>query len=109
MPLTPEAKITLAIKKRLRDLQEAHPGRLWFTKLHGGAYQRVGLPDLLIIACGRAVFLEVKAPGGQLTEIQSWHLKRLTMAGAIACVVRSADEAEQVVETAMGGARVGVV
>lgn len=55
--------------------------------------QRAGLPDLLCIVLGRAVFLEVKLPGGQLTKLQKHTIDELRKHGAISGVVRSVDEA----------------
>jgi len=69
-----------------------HPEAI-VIKLHGGPYQQAGLPDLLVVIRGRAVFLEVKRPGGALTPLQEHTIARLRAAGALAEVVRSADEA----------------
>ena len=35
----------------------------WVMKVAGGGFQRPGIPDLLCVKHGRAVFLEVKQPG----------------------------------------------
>lgn len=82
-----ESTIVAAIVKALR-------GRgCWVTKLHGGPTQQAGLPDLLAVYAGRAMFFEVKRPGGEVTRLQSHTLDELKSAGAAARVVCSAAEA----------------
>ena len=63
------------------------------VKLHGGGMQRAGLPDLMIVYQGRAIFLEVKQPGEQATKLQEHTLDQIRQAGGIAAVVSSVDEA----------------
>ena len=81
-----EKAITDAICRRLRE------AGLWHVKLHGSPMQRRGLPDLLIIVDGRAVFLEVKRPGLGATRLQGHRIAELREAGAVAGVVHSWDE-----------------
>jgi hypothetical protein len=51
--------------------------------------QRAGLPDFLVVIDGRAIFLELKGDGGQVTPLQSVTMQRLETAGAKTAVVRS--------------------
>ena len=63
------------------------PGSFW-TKIHGGAYQQSGLPDL--IGCVEGVFfgIEVKMPGKEdtLTKLQNHTLEQIIEAGGLALV-----------------------
>lgn len=69
----------------------------WTLKIAGGAFQRPGIPDVLCIRSGRAVFLEVKQPGKRATELQKHVIEELrTVGGAVAEVVTSRKEAEEV-------------
>lgn len=65
----------------------------WWTKIHGGEYQEVGLPDIVGCYKGRFVGVEVKMPGGKPTARQRFILEQITMAGGIAAVVTSVEEA----------------
>jgi hypothetical protein len=89
--MTPEARITTSIIRALRK-RKAGGHCLFFVKLHGGPMQKAGLPDLLVVYKGRAYFFEVKRPGGKATPLQEHTLAELWVAGAVACVVNSADE-----------------
>lgn len=70
----------------------------WVTKLHGGPMQQAGLPDLLVVWQGRAIFLEVKKPGGEATKLQLHTIEKLREVGAVAAVVFSVDEAMKVLD-----------
>lgn len=73
----------------------------WYAiKIHGSAYQLSGLPDVLTLKAGRAVWIEVKRPGESPTRIQEHRMRELEEAGCIAAVVHSPAEAAAV----LGGA-----
>ena len=85
MPL--ESSIVNSIRKTIA------PG-WWSLKIHGGPYSTAGVPDLLCIRDGRAVFLEVKQPGKHPTQLQLAIMETIKkQAGAPCFVVRSAAEA----------------
>lgn len=56
---------------------------------------RPGWPDFEIIHGGRVYFLEVKAPGGSLSEAQRDTLAALHVVGAVSAVVTSVEGARQ--------------
>jgi len=62
-------------------------------KIAGGPMQRTGIPDLLAVIDGRAVFLEVKRPGNKATKLQLHRIAELRGAGATAEVVTNWNEA----------------
>lgn len=65
----------------------------WYViKIHGGAYQLAGLPDVLAIKGGHAAWAEFKRPGGEPTKIQAHRLRELSMAGCSCAVVTSVGE-----------------
>lgn len=89
MPL--ESTITKSIQRLAKDRG------WWAMKVAGGAFQRPGIPDLLCIRGGRAVFLEVKQPGKKPTPLQSHVMQEIReVGGAVAEVVTSREEAEKV-------------
>ncbi len=57
-----------------------------------GTGYKSGTPDLLIVAEGRAWFIELKAPRGMLSEAQRRTIPALEAAGAHVVVCRSLDE-----------------
>lgn len=63
-------------------------------KIHGGPYQMSGVPDVLCVKRGVAVFLEVKRPGEKPTEIQKARMEEIRRVGGAECaVVTSKEEA----------------
>lgn len=82
------------LQKRIREaLERTFPGSFW-RKIHGGPYQRKGLPDLLGCVQGRFFGLEVKCPDGDPpTPLQSKTMKKIREAGGGSCVVTSPEEA----------------
>lgn len=72
----------------------------WVMKIHGGPYQLAGVPDLLCLKGGRAMFLEVKQPGKKATEIQARRMNEIeTQGGAVCHVVTSKEEADACLRT----------
>jgi len=72
----------------------------WAMKIHGGPYQLAGVPDLLCLKGGRAVFLEVKQPGKKATPLQARRMNEIeTQGGAMCHVVTSKEEADACLRT----------
>jgi hypothetical protein len=91
MPL--ETTITKSIVK------SAKANGWWTFKIAGGAFQRAGVPDLLCIKGGRAVFLEVKQPGKKPTPLQQHVMQEIReQGGAVAEVVTSKEQAQKVLD-----------
>lgn len=91
MPL--ETSITKSIVKMARE------NGWWTFKVAGGAFQRAGVPDLLCVKHGRAVFLEVKQPGKKASPLQQHVMQEIReQGGAVAEVVTSKEEAKKVLE-----------
>ena len=95
MASQPETRIQRAIQKFVEGL-----GSDWYVlKIHGGPYQRVGVPDLLIVHKGKALWLEVKTKTGVVSKKQEYEMERLRDAGCVTGVVRSVEEARSFVES----------
>lgn len=71
----------------------------WACKMHGSAFSTAGLPDVLCIKAGRAVWLEAKRPGEEPTKIQSHRMRELAAAGCPSAVVSSAADARIFLES----------
>lgn len=71
----------------------------WAMKIAGGPFQRAGVPDLLLIKGGKAVFLEVKQPGKKATLLQQQVMKEISdVGGAVTAVVTSKSEADKILK-----------
>src|SRR5690606_7265756 len=70
----------------------------WYLKVHGSAYQRSGVPDIIACVNGKFVGIEVKKPGGIVSPLQKAKIKKIQKAGGIAFVVYSFEEAKQHLE-----------
>lgn len=65
----------------------------WTMKNHGSHFSLRGLPDVLAIKGGKAVWMEVKRPGEEPTKIQEHRMRELMAAGCPCTTVRSAGDA----------------
>lgn len=91
-----ERDVVAAIRKYLASLG----GDAFFWKEHGGPYSTNGVPDIICCYRGRFLGLEVKRPGGKLTELQKRSLDRINTAGGIARRVDSVDDVKAVIALA---------
>lgn len=57
------------------------------VKIHGGPYQRVGLPDIYCLRNGASYWIEVKVKKNKLTPIQAHTLTMIAANGGVAMVV----------------------
>ena len=90
-----ETSITKSIQKRAKSRG------WWVMKIAGGPFQRAGVPDLLLIKSGKAVFLEVKQPGKKPTPLQVQVMREIEgVGGAVTAVVTSVKEAESILSEA---------
>lgn len=80
-------------------LQNKYSG--YYFKLHGGAYQRMGFPDVIGCHNGWFVGIEVKLPGKEetYTKIQRKQSLRLKNAGAIVFVATTVEEVDEYMES----------
>ncbi len=69
----------------------------YVTKIHGSRYQQPGLPDVWAVRDGRLYCFEVKLSGNEPTKLQAHVIAELCKHGAVACVVYSVSEVEDVV------------
>lgn len=88
----PEDKLRRKIQKRAR---EEYDGDIWIEHPTAGMYGS-GLLDLMVCLYGKFGALEVKYGRGRPTERQLEVINRIRAAGGIAEVVRSVDEAMEV-------------
>lgn len=94
----PEARLQRQIQAAIK---KAYPD-CYLEKIHGGPYQSAGIPDLIMCIDGWFIALEVKRPKGPgATPIQLAKIEQINRAGGIAQVVRSPQEALDVIRQAL--------
>lgn len=82
----PESRLVARIRQELDR-------RGWVSwKNHGGPMGTAGLPDIMAVANGRLLAVEVKQPGRSPTAIQRLWLERLAAHGAVTLVATSVDD-----------------
>lgn len=89
-----EAAVVASIERTLKAR------RAWWFKTHGSGNSRRGIPDLIGCYRGRALALEVKAPGrvSTVSRLQTHELDQARAAGAAAWVVTSADAVTEILD-----------
>lgn len=82
---TPESKTTSIennIVTKATDEAKAKYGKdIFQRKIHGGGYQRSGLPDVYVAIGGTSIWVEFKRPGADTTALQLKTLKELDSLG----------------------------
>ena len=71
---------------------------IWHFKVHGSPMQMAGVPDIIAVVCGRAIFIEVKTAKGVVSKIQHHVMGKIHKAGAVVGVARCLEEAIDLVE-----------
>ena len=67
----------------------------WHIKTHGNMFSRAGTPDILACVNGRFVAIEVKRPGGVISELQKANIELIKKAGGVAFIAYSVEDVER--------------
>jgi len=79
------------VENQIKKWLEQH--NYWYFKVHGGPFQKVGVPDIIACISGRFVAIEVKRPsGGVISKLQQIQMERIKVNGGVVGVARSLDE-----------------
>lgn len=101
-----ETQLTARI---VRAIERNYPDA-WVLKVHGGGYQRVGVPDLLVCVMGKLIGIEVKhrKPGesfdhmrSRVTDVQWREIEKIRAAGGAANVADSEEAALAIIRGAI--------
>lgn len=84
---------TLLQRNIVKALKKQWGNHIWILKTFGSAYQKRGVPDLLVSLLGHFMAIEVKMPGNQPTENQRATMWEMSQAGIRTFWVTSVDEA----------------
>lgn len=88
-----EKQIENQIKKWLDKLPNC-----WYFKVHGDAFQKSGVPDIVACINGRFVGIEVKRPDGRLHALQAYTIEQINNTKGVAFVATSVDEVRTTLE-----------
>lgn len=64
----------------------------WWMKVHGDMFQKAGVPDIIACINGKFVGIEVKRPGGRVSELQKHQIEQIQKSGGVAFVAYSLEE-----------------
>ena len=105
MSAGPEAKVLAKIMRWLKT--SASSG--WWVKIHGGPYQRSGIPDIIGCYCGRLVGIETKSPaayrkpGHDLSALQKATLEDIKHSGGATLVTYDVEEVKAFIQKVRDG------
>ena len=96
-----------ALVHAIRNAINVHYPDAWVMKVHGGPFQPVGIPDMLVCREGSTIRLRGEAPEAgripqhamdRVTRAQWAQIERMRRAGAVAEVVMAVDEVLNIIE-----------
>jgi hypothetical protein len=89
----PEARLT---RKILTQLRKEFGG--YWVKIHGGPFQRIGLPDIIGCVQGKFVGFEVKVPQRKdnVSDLQQANIDAIEAAGGTSAVITSYEDAAEI-------------
>lgn len=64
-------------------------------KTHGSMFSKAGTPDIIASVSGKFVGIEVKQPGGVVSELQKAKIDLIRQAGGVAFVAYSLQETKE--------------
>ena len=71
---------------------------IFIFKLHGGGYQRSGIPDVYVAIKGNSIWVEFKRPGADTTKLQRNKLLLLLKAGMFCGTAESTETFIDIIE-----------
>lgn len=89
-------------KRIVKALTERYPTG-YFRKIHGNAFQNVGVPDLLCCVEGKFFGLEIKRPGKHATPAQELEMAKIRKARGFASEIDSVKGALDFVKGELSG------
>ena len=91
--------VVVPVMKYLRTLSNGK-----FINIHGSVYSERGTPDIVGCIDGQMVVMECKRRSGiKADPIQEWRMQEWRYAGAIAGVISSVKDAQELIHTKKDG------
>lgn len=96
LPVEREKTIENRIKNYLKK------NNIYYFKVHGNGFQKVGIPDIVACINGTFTGIEVKRPGGKPSPLQIANIEQIRNNGGSAEIVYSFEEAKQFIDSVLG-------
>ena len=96
LPIEREKSIENRIKNYLKK------NNIYYFKVHGNGFQKVGIPDIVACINGKFTGIEVKRPGGKPSPLQIANIEQIRNNGGSAEIVYSFEEAKQFIDSVLG-------
>ena len=96
LPVEREKTIENRIKNYLKK------NNIYYFKVHGNGFQRVGIPDIVACINGKFTGIEVKRPGGKPSSLQIANIEHIRNNGGSAEIVYSFEEAKKFIDSVLG-------
>lgn len=61
---------------------------IWYVKYFANSFTPIGIPDLLAVANGKFLAIELKAEKGKTSPLQEYNLTKIRHCGGIAIVLK---------------------
>lgn len=91
-------------QKMQKLLKKTYGKNIWFFKVHGGPFQKDGIPDLVGCCYGMFFAFEVKEPDGEESEVQLETIRDIEKAGGLVDLVIEPHEVIDALEHALARA-----
>lgn len=85
------------VENQIKKWLEQHG--YWYFKVHGGPFQKVGVPDIIACINGKFVAIEVKrSDGGIVSELQKAQIQKIKDSGGLVGVAHNMEEFWQILK-----------
>lgn len=91
---------TSITNKSIKAIKEHYP-EAFVLKVHGGTYQRSGIPDLYIAINKHSIWIEMKRPGADTTALQKNKLEQLKKVGVYCGTADSPQTVLEIIKDAL--------
>jgi Holliday junction resolvase len=85
----------------MSDLHDKYGSKVFCFKVHGSQYMMAGLPDIVGVCHGQFFAFETKMEKGKASKIQRLIHRKIKAAGGVVSVIRSSQEAIDLIEEAL--------
>jgi len=92
---------TSIVNATIKAIRDKFPDSV-VVKIHGGGFQKAGVPDLYIAVNGVGLWVEMKRSGSDTTALQKRFLEKLATNGVFSGTAESADRVLAMLDTCLG-------
>jgi len=86
------------LRRAVNSAKTRYGNKIYQLKIHGGGYQRSGVPDLYVAIDGKSVWIEFKRPGADTTALQLKTLNEFRSLGIYCGTAESVETYLKIIE-----------